>query len=403
MRDDINCRDRYRRLKDDVSLIQNGYVRYLSERHTAPFTIHLYRGFLMRVAGFLSGRGSSIRDLRRDDVSEVSRACLQGWKAESCLSRISALRLWLRFRGRFKAKPEDVPWQRLLDDYARFMEIHRGLAPCTRDHYLRDARCFLVWQSRLTANHWRRITPEHIWRFAEDRARNHSPKSVSDELSALRQFLRFMHLEGVTAAGLSEAVPRVADYGHAPSTEVLTEAQRRQFLAAFERCSPEGRRDYTMALCMLDLGLRAIEICRLRVCDIDWSRNQMTVPPAKRSSGRQLPIPSHVMKALRVYVKARPQSCHDKLFVGHTQLVGRPLSSCAVGSAMTRAYRRCGFPRHWHGSHRLRHTFATRLSARGADLKQIADLLGHQLVSTTNRYAHVAPPGLRALVQPWPM
>ena len=402
MREEANGCGRQGRLKADCFLIENGFESYLRERHAAAFTIDRYCTFLLRVAEFLSRRGKSLRELRRRDVPAVLRGCLPGWKAESCQGQRAALHLWLRFQGRYEERLPRAPWQRLLEDYARFMLVHRGLAPCTREHYLRIAGRFLTWQWRQTATDWRRVRPEHIRRFAERCARGYRPKTVGDELSALRQFLRFMHLRGLISPWLPQAVPRVADYGHGRRKEVLTDAQRRQFLAGFERRLPKRHRDYTMALCMLDLGLRGVEISRLRLCDIDWSRRRMTVPPAKRSPGRQLPIPPHVMQALRAYVKSRPESHHDELFVGDKLLIGRPLSPCAVGSAMTRAYRRCGFSRHWHGSHRLRHTFATRLCTRGVDIKQIADLLGHRLVTTTNRYAQVDPRGFRALAQPWP-
>jgi len=71
--------------------------------------------------------------------------------------------------------------------------------------------------------------------------------------------------------------------------------------------------------------------------------------------------------------------------------------------ALTRAYRRCGFPKGWQGGYRLRHTFASRLHARGADLKQIADLLGHRHLQTTTLYAKVDLIGLRDLALPWPI
>src|SRR5690606_8430047 len=64
-------------------------------------------------------------------------------------------------------------------------------------------------------------------------------------------------------------------------------------------------------------------------------------------------------------IRNRPATHAAQLFVGQTALRGRPLSSCAIAAALDRAYRRCGFLG-WFGTHRLRHTFATRLHAHGA-------------------------------------
>ena len=86
----------------------------------------------------------------------------------------------------------------------------------------------------------------------------------------------------------------------------------------------------------------------------------------------------------------------------HRAPSNRPVTTTVVRLALHRAYQRCGFPRDWCGTHRLRRTFATRLYARGINLKQIADLLGHRHLTTTTRYAQTDLTGLRAVAQPWP-
>ena len=389
-------------LEEDLTLIRGGFADYLRDSHHADFTTHSYCGFLGRMAKFLSRSGTSVRDLKRADAARVVQAYLPEWKPVSRRTRLGALHSWLKFRGQFEVPPLRTPWLRFVEAYAQFMQFHRALVPSTRNQRTRMASVYLQWQCRHTGTNLGKIRPDHILRYAEHCAHEHAPKTVADELSALRQFLRFLSLRGIVSTQLVQAVPRVAGGDQTPRKEVLTEAQRRRFLASFECESSEGRRDYTMALCMLDLGLRGIEVCHLRLSDIDWSRKLMRVPPVKLSPGRELPLPSHVLKALRIYVKRRPSSTSAELFVGHDELEGRPLAQWTVASAMVRAYRRCGFPQRWHGTHRLRHTFATRLCARGADLKQIADLLGHRIVSSTNRYAQVNPSDLRSVAQPWP-
>lgn len=79
--------------------------------------------------------------------------------------------------------------------------------------------------------------------------------------------------------------------------------------------------------------------------------------------------------ALHTYFQHRPATDAKQLFVGQNLLLGRPLSSCAIAAAMDRAYLRCEFAG-WYGTHRLRHSFATRLFARGATTKKTADLFG---------------------------
>jgi integrase/recombinase XerD len=310
------------------------------------------------------------------------------------------LRQWLRFTGRFHEPLACARWHEWLDAYERFLRFDRGLAECTIGASLCALNRYLAWQFHTRPLRWDAVQPEDLRQYAAFRCRVLNPKSANDTLSILRQFFRFMHLRGECSPALALAVPTVADFGNRRFPEVLKEEQRTRFLNSFDRTSGQGRRDYTMALCLVDLGLRAVEVSRLRLDAVDWERKLMIVPGAKASPGRQLPLPPHIARALRDYLRHRPQTDAAQLFVGQTLLRGRPLTSWAIAAAMGRAYRRCGFVG-WHGTHRLRHSFATRLYARGATTKEIADLLGHRLVATTDHYTQADD--LRPLAQPWPL
>src|SRR5262249_10284736 len=115
-------------------------------------------------------------------------------------------------------------------------------------------------------------------------------------------------------------------------------------------------------------------------------------------------IPSQLLNALRQYIgDGRPLSEATYLFLRHGRRTGQPVSRTLVKLAMRRAYHRCGFPKDWGGTHRLRHTFASRLYAHGEHPKVVADFLGHRHLDTTNDYLHVDLKALRSLAQPWPL
>lgn len=389
-----------KQLTTDHGRIDGEFTDYLRSRHASEFTIALYRRFLHRVAEFLARHHRRVANLRRRDVPWVMRGCLPGWKFASRRPRRSGLHQWLKFIGRFHDPIPRARWQPWLDAYAHFLQFDRALADCTRAAALRVVGQYLAWQFRDRPHRWSAVQPEDLRRYAALRARVLNPKSANDTLSSLRQFLRFMHLRGECSPALALAVPTVADFGRQTFPEVLNEKQRLALLGAFDRKSDQGLRDYTIALCLVELGLRSIEVCRLRVDHIDWLHRSLAVPPAKASRGRQLPLPPHVARALRNYLRRRPRTDAAQLFVGHALLRGRPLSSLAVRAVVDRAYRRCGFLG-WYGTHRLRHSFATRLHAHGATTKEIADLLGHRLVATTDHYTQTDD--LRTLAQPWPL
>ena len=381
---------------DDVRLIDE-FVAAMRRGHYAAKTMARYRCCLIQTAQSLKrGLGA----LRREDVPSVTRRL---FGRTACTQRMArgTLHTWLRFVGRFVRRDRSAPWQPWLDDYARFIEADRGLSPISRYQYLRVARRYLRWQFRAKPAAWPRVQCADIWRYAAKlRHDDYSARSLNTELCILRQFLRFVHLRGCCPPLLADVVPTFSERGRAPRCDVANEEERRRLLSSFERGTPVGRRDRAITVCMAELGLRCVEVTRLRLSSIDWEHAAITVPAAKGGRGRVLPVPSHVASALRDYLQIRPQTDHEFLFVGIGTLAGRAVTTATVSSAVRRACKRCGLER--AGTHRLRHAFATRLMRRGANLKEIADLLGHRLLKTTNVYTHATPDDLRPLVRPWP-
>lgn len=318
----------------------------------------------------------------------------------------AALHAWLSFLGRSVKRGTPPPtgrWQRWIDEYDQFLASDRGLADATRLYRLRYARCFLQWMFRIGAPKWDRINVKHVWQFSEGFARKLKPASANVMLFSLKNFLRFLHLRGLCTSNLACAVPHFSNYGQAVRTAVLSEKERCQLLAAFPMNDARALRDRAIVHCLLELGLRAREAVDLKTTDIDWAHSCLRVPAVKSGRPRQLPLPAHVADALRAYVlRGRGTGGGEHLFLRHRSLSGRPFTLSGLRQAMHRAYLRCGFPAGWTGTHRLRHSFATRLYRHGADPKQIADLLGHRALASTDTYVQSDLVGLRTLARPWP-
>ncbi|MGH7957496.1 MAG: tyrosine-type recombinase/integrase [Opitutaceae bacterium] len=393
-------------LATDLAVIRGPFAAALRAKGYKPSTIGVYLAVLCRAAKLLVREGGSLAELQRADVPGLLRRLL-GRRRDRHFYRTcgSPLHAWLTFHGRWAKVSVRSPWQSWLDDYLQFLTDVRGLASITRLGYVSVARAFMAWQFGKKTARWSQVHAADLWRYGEwcASAKRHQPSYVNRQLSALRQFLSYVHLRGACSAQLRYAVPKVCNYGHPTSSDVLTERQRKCLLASFDLRSACGRRDHAMALCMIDLGFRAIEVARLRLSDIDWERNELGVPAAKASRGRLLPLPRRIAEALRLYIERwRPATDCPSVFMGHRAPLHRPVTTLVIRTAMYHAYQRCGFPASWCGTHRLRRTFATRLHARGVNLKQIADLLGHRHLTTTTRYAQVDLTGLRAVAQPWP-
>src|SRR5262249_22017940 len=137
--------------------------------------------------------------------------------------------------------------------------------------------------------------------------------------------------------------------------------------------------------------------------DLDWRSAVLRVPAGKVSRERELPLTARAGRAMAEYLRhGRPTTQGRHVFVRHRPLCGTPVNTAVIQGAMQRAYARVPGCEHWAGTHALRHRAATRLPRRGARLKEIADLLGHQSLDTTVVSTKVDLPRLAAVALPWP-
>lgn len=393
-------------LAADLDTIKGRFRSFMLERRYAESTIQRYQRILADYAHWLVIRGRQLIDLELKDVSHVVRYHSLGRCANCREESRAALNIWLQFTGRFQAVVAPPAWQRWLDEHLHFLASHKGHAATTLKVRKSIVSGYLAWQFGRRRADWSRVGPKDIISYTRELATG-SLRRVTLKLrfSAIRQFLRFLVIRGAGSPALVEAVPSISTYGQSPKRpDVLTEEQRRKLLRSFPRNTPVGRRNYAMTICMIDLGLRISEVIALRLGSVDDKQHVVTVPAVKNGRGRVLPLPRRVETALVAYMqKGRPQSECTQLFLSDPKRRGTALSVGAARAHVINAFRQCGFPVSWCGVHRLRHTFASRLHAHGADLKQIADLLGHRDVETTNLYAQVGVRDLRALVRPWPL
>ena len=158
-----------------------------------------------------------------------------------------------------------------------------------------------------------------------------------------------------------------------------------------------------MLLLAARLGLRASEIARLGLEDIDWRAGTVQIRTRKTGHGALLPLPREVGEAIASYHhRGRPVSEDRHVFLLHQQRVGAPIARPVGGDVVRRALDRAGIQAPVRGANLLRHSLATDLLAHGASLKEIADLFGHRALTSTQVYAKVNIVALREVALPWP-
>lgn len=387
----------------DLDLVIGPFAEFLRKQGYLEHTVHRYQRHLVRAAKRLARDGARLTGLTRGGLSALLREMSGGRASASYRNEWrAALRRWLKFNGTFQEKPQ-TGWIGWVDDFERFLIAHRGLAASTCAlcrYFMYD---YLRWQFGRRTPDWARVRPRDLWTYAGTLSRRVQPATVNRGCSVLRAFFRFLHVRGHGPQSLIDAVPTIASYAASYHPGVLSAARSRRLLAASRHHPSEGSRNFAMLLCLSELGLRCVEVTKLRMSDVDLSRGSLMVSPVKGGPHRQLPLPGRVADALRRYVtRDRPASTSDALFLRHNRRRGQPVTADLLGDLVQRLYQRCGFPAGWTGPHRLRHTFATRLFQRGASLKEIADWLGHRRLQTSRRYTHLDLAGLRSLARPWP-
>jgi site-specific recombinase XerD len=224
--------------------------------------------------------------------------------------------------------------------------------------------------------------------------------SIEDCTVCLRDLLRHLYRSGRTATDLSGTVigPHIYEHEDVPSALRAEEVQR-VLEVTREDASPTGLRDYAILMLLATYGLRAAEIVRLRLEDIDWRRDVLRVRHSKTGAYSELPLLREPGEAvLRYLEKGRPLSAHREVFLRirapHRSFKdGRMLGgvTCARLKAAAIA------PQGHHGPHAFRHARAVSLLRSGVSLKVIGDVLGHTSADSTNVYLKLAAEELRAV------
>jgi site-specific recombinase XerD len=174
-------------------------------------------------------------------------------------------------------------------------------------------------------------------------------------------------------------------------------------IGSLASATPRDRRDRAMILLVARLGLRASEVARLRLEDIDWDAALVRVLSRKSGHGAVLPLTEQVGAAIASYLRdGRPATGVREVFVMHWLTVGAPINASLVSHAVARALSQAGIDAPAHGANLMRHSLATSLLAHGTGLADIAQVMGHRSLTTTRIYAAVDTAALAQVPLPWP-
>jgi integrase/recombinase XerD len=287
----------------------------------------------------------------------------------------------------------------LLESFCRWMREHRGTSELTLYAYslpLRQLiRCFGEDPGRLDA--------KSLQKFVLSQTHNVGPAMAKRCTTALRMFLRFLIATGRCRAGLLGAIPALAHWRLSSLPRYLTPDIVERVIDSCDVSSPVGMRDRAILLLLARLGLRAGDIVRMRLEDIDWKGAWIHVSGKSRRQTR-LPLTQEVGDAIVLYLQqGRPRSDRETLFLRARAPFRGFRSHVTVSMIVATAMRHARITRPGRGAaHLLRHSVASSMLWQGASLQEISALLRHQSIETTEIYAKIDVTALQQIAQPWP-
>ncbi|MGK7345978.1 MAG: site-specific tyrosine recombinase XerD [Candidatus Nitrospinota bacterium M3_3B_026] len=282
----------------------------------------------------------------------------------------------------------------LLNEFITYLLVERNRAKNTLRAYRRDGARFLDTVGFKGPDTLEALTSTDITDYMNGlRAAGLSSSSRARALAAVKGLYRFLVGEKIIRNNPAEAL-RSPKLGR-PMPGALSLEDVEKLLAAPGLDDPAGLRDSAMLEALYATGLRASELVSLRMSDLNAEMGFVKVM-GKGSRERAVPLGETALERIRLYTeRARPAllkgKTSDYLFI--TRL-GGPMTRQGFWKIVKKHARAAGI-RKKPSPHSLRHSFATHLLERGADLRAVQVMLGHSDISTTQVYTHIATVRMR--------
>jgi integrase/recombinase XerD len=250
------------------------YVAFVNELGFAPRSVYEQIRVIVMFSRSLQRSGCEIRDLDESVTEHFLYNELRGrWPHVNAAATLRRLLALLRRIGAIppgKPAPPRSHAQQLADDYRRFLLKERALSPETANGWVRFIDEFLSEQFGASMLRLSELCAADVTAFVQRHAHRHKPSHARRLVTAMRSFLRYLRYKGLIEINLDTAVPRVARWSLSNLPKHLPAVQVQRVLDSCNLETSTGRRDYAILLLLARLGLRAGEVARLELEDIDW-------------------------------------------------------------------------------------------------------------------------------------
>ncbi len=292
-----------------------------------------------------------------------------------------------------------MKWQNAIRDFQLFLKIERGLSKNTIDSYSRDLEKLLIYLE----NHKVIYSPitideDTVQNFIYDIAKKVNPRSQARIISGLRSFFDYLIFEDYRKTNPTDLIEAPKIGRKLPDT--LSEDEINQLISAIDLSHPQGERNRTILETMYSCGLRVSELINLKISDLFFDEGFIRVI-GKGNKQRFVPIHDNAQKYILLYINnirnhlTAQKGFEDTVFLNRRekgltrQMIFIILKDLSIKLEWTKKI----------SPHTLRHSFATHLLKNGADLRAIQQMLGHESITTTERYVHLDKSYLKEVVE----
>ena len=393
--------DQARHRAGPLAMEREQYLQYLADHGATCTTLKITACMLLWIARKINPpQGSSVT------MSQIQRAA-SWWasrqrrvplnKPHQVRQHFAGLATaWLRYMGRLQpTKAKHLRHEKLLDDYAHWMTHACELSPDTIETSLRSCRQFLTWYEA-KRKPFSKVSAKDVDTFlvTTNKHQRWLRGTVATMLDGIRRFFRYAAARGLCRP-IAQDIPNPRIYRY----ESLPLGPRREdvvrLVTSMQTNKPSDIRNLAMVLLCAVYGLRGCEVLALRLDDIDWENDRISVWRSKARKRQSFALVATVGNAILRYLKeVRPHCDQQQLFLSLRAPI-RPITREALTSAVSDRMTALDICAPRKGPHSLRHAFGCHLLEGKFSLKEIGDLMGHRRSATTRIYAKVDLPVLR--------
>ena len=291
-----------------------------------------------------------------------------------------------------------MKWNTALKDYQFYLKIEKGLAKNSIESYSRDVKKLIGY---LELNDMPispiSIEKKEIQEFIYTAAKSINPRSQSRLISGLRNFFDYLVFEDYRKNNPMQLIESPKTGRKLPDTLSLEDIDK--IINEIDLSEPQGERNRTILETLYSCGLRVSELTELKISNLFFDEGFIQVI-GKGNKQRFVPINTSTIKYIQIYLNeirshiSIQKGFEDFVFLNRR---GKNLTRVMIFTIIKNLAEKAGSHKNI-SPHTFRHSFATHLLERGADLRAIQQMLGHESITTTEIYMHLDKSFLKQVV-----